>query len=331
LEIDSNTSASKSWPYELSRAPYEVTLYKIQQMLAYRNIQEKGKKIFGKPRWQCNMYMVRFFELRVALAEVMYKDPFLHTIVADLKVKRQSEMNHHNNRPEWVCELYRRGSAVVRAEMDAIVYMQEGAVDLGSREIVVAQGVKTVEEVQTWMSQHRLDNIKSSIVPTESCCSGEVPAWLQFVVDRYDSLPEYTVFLADAGNDWHTNVDWTRRIRHSRPQCRDSLGTPLHDKNFPEPDEEATIQDVMDTFGLAKYDPEKGDGLCCSEQVVSRASLLQYPVSAYATMLALVRREPAPHTRVSGNVRNVWGFAFERVWAQLFNTCPTTSAPKLEV
>ena len=124
LEIDSNTSASKSWPYELSRAPYEVTLYKIQQMLAYRNIQEKGKKIFGKPRWQCNMYMVRFFELRVALAEVMYKDPFLHTIVADLKVKRQSEMNHHNNRPEWVCELYRRGSAVVRAEMDAIVYMQ---------------------------------------------------------------------------------------------------------------------------------------------------------------------------------------------------------------
>jgi len=56
-------------------------------------------------------------------------------------------------------------------------------------------------------------------------------AWLKYIVQSYDELPDHAIFLTDAGPDWHTPYDWEIRIKTSAPLCREALGRKLRDGN----------------------------------------------------------------------------------------------------
>ena len=148
------------------------------------------------------------------------------------------------------------------------------------RAIVIAQNVKSDEEINSWAQFLGAPYI---IVPSQHTThqTGESVAWLRYIVDFYDKLPEHIVFLTDAGPDWHSTADWSIRIRTSAPICRESLGRVLGDTNKPWASDMNAITTIFEVLAKSHYDPDLSDGFCCSESIISRNAIRQYPLERY--------------------------------------------------
>jgi hypothetical protein len=76
----------------------------------------------------------------------------------------------------------------------------------------------------------------------------------------------------------------------------------------------STVNTYLQVLAHSTYDPELSDGICCSEAVISRNSIKQYPLERYETMLEIVY-----NSRFDAEKK--WGYALERSYSQLFNHC----------
>ena len=88
------------------------------------------------------------------------------------------------------------------------------------RTIVVSKNIKTDDEILAWAKGF---GIPVEIVDSEHKlhATAEAVAWLKYIVQNYETMPEHVVFLTDSGPDWHSRPDWTRRIMVAAPACRE--------------------------------------------------------------------------------------------------------------
>ena len=144
--------------------------------------------------------------------------------------------------------------------------------------------------------------------------TGETLAWMNYIVENYNKLPDHVVFLSDSGPDWHSTADWAISIRTSAPKCRQALGIRLIDNNAPTKEDESALSYILETLANAKYDQKLQDGVCCSESIISRESIRQYPIERYRILRDKIfeSRNGSP---------DLWSYGFERCYAQLFNHC----------
>ncbi|KAG0153450.1 hypothetical protein PDIDSM_2102 [Penicillium digitatum] len=159
----------------------------------------------------------------------------------------------------------------------------------------------------------------------------EASAYLSFIVDLYDELPEYSIFLHANTNQWHNDLfgpQTSRALQSLRREavdakgylnlrCASNPGCPFHvnpnnptqahiDKN----DARANFPRICkEIFGEDAYVPEQIGGICCAQFAVSRTHIRQRPKSDYVRMLNWMNEKSVPL------VETLWHMVFgmERV------------------
>ena len=165
----------------------------------------------------------------------------------------------------------------------------------------------------------------------------EAMAYLTFIIDNYDGLPETTAFIHAASQQWHNDVvgdKTTEIIRNLRVdtiqakgyvnlRCHLDPGCPF--AVFPLSPSEIDIKNddtrarfakyYRDLFNVSKEAiPREIGSVCCAQFAVSRNRIRQRPREDYIRM-----REWAIHVHLdSFGV----GWVFEKVWHIVFGEIP---------
>jgi hypothetical protein len=79
-------------------------------------------------------------------------------------------------------------------------------------------------------------------------------------------------------------------------------------------DDMIAVKTIMEELANETYNPALADNVCCSESIISRKAIRQYPHKNYVKLLEIIY--PKRHEGI-----HRWGYAFERLYAQLFNHC----------
>ncbi|KAK9625591.1 hypothetical protein V6000_007092 [Aspergillus fumigatus] len=162
----------------------------------------------------------------------------------------------------------------------------------------------------------------------------EAAAYLSYVVDFYDQLPPYTIFIHSNQDQWHndlfgpkTNVA-LRNLRfeaiaaqgYVNLRCEHEPGCPTNvhpwsptQIDIDKKDIRAYFPQVYQTlFGVGKERvPEHIGNICCAQFAVSRERILQRPKRDYERMLAW-----AAETDLTDSFGVGW--VFEKVWHVVF-------------
>ena len=122
-----------------------------------------------------------------------------------------------NDEKLWQLKFYKRQTRALHLILQSQIAKQKPATP---RTIVVSKNVKTNEEIMVWAGGF---GIPVEIVESEHTVhsTAEVVAWLKYIVENYENLPEHVVFLTDSGPDWHSKPDWSSRIKNAAPACRE--------------------------------------------------------------------------------------------------------------
>ena len=122
-----------------------------------------------------------------------------------------------NDEKLWQLKFYKRQTRALHLILQSQIAKQKPATP---RTIVVSKNVKTNEEIMVWAGGF---GIPVEIVESEHMVhsTAEVVAWLKYIVENYENLPEHVVFLTDSGPDWHSKPDWSSRIKNAAPACRE--------------------------------------------------------------------------------------------------------------
>lgn len=178
-------------------------------------------------------------------------------------------------------------------------------------------------------------NPETELLAANSSRGREASAYLSFVVDLYDELPEYSIFLHANPDQWHNDLfgPKTSSALHSlrreavdamgylNLRCTNDPGCPIHvnpnnptqtdiDKN----DARANFRRIYkDIFGEDADVPEHIGGICCAQFAVSRARIWQRPKSDYIRMLNWVNEKSVPLVDDYGV-----GWVFETLWHIVF-------------
>ncbi|EKV16429.1 hypothetical protein PDIG_20780 [Penicillium digitatum PHI26] len=174
-------------------------------------------------------------------------------------------------------------------------------------------------------------NPEIELLTAHSSRGREASAYLSFIVDLYDELPEYSIFLHANTNQWHNDLfgpQTSRALQSLRREavdakgylnlrCASNPGCPFHvnpnnptqahiDKN----DARANFPRICkEIFGEDAYVPEQIGGICCAQFAVSRTHIRQRPKSDYVRMLNWMNEKSVPL------VETLWHMVFgmERV------------------
>ncbi|KAJ5303812.1 Lipase class 3 [Penicillium atrosanguineum] len=132
----------------------------------------------------------------------------------------------------------------------------------------------------------------------------EAMVYLTYLIDRYDSLPDVTVFLHGARYQWHNdnplydsvvsiqnlNLDFVREAGYVNLRCSWMIGCPAeleparYLRERPDDPNHPTATEFPDQFKILFPDmpvPELVGGGCCSQFALSREQVLQRPKSDY--------------------------------------------------
>ncbi|CDM28463.1 hypothetical protein DTO013E5_1075 [Penicillium roqueforti] len=176
---------------------------------------------------------------------------------------------------------------------------------------------------------------ETELLVAHSSRGREASAYLSFIVDLYDELPEYSIFLHANPEQWHNDLfgPHTSSVLHSlrreavdamgylNLRCTNNPGCPTHvnpnnptqadiDKN----DARANFPTIYkDIFGEDAQVPEHIGGICCAQFAVSRARIWQRPKSDYIRMLNWVNEKSVPLVDDYGV-----GWVFETLWHVVF-------------
>lgn len=166
----------------------------------------------------------------------------------------------------------------------------------------------------------------------------EAAAYLSYVVDFYDRLPAYSIFIHAGKDQWHNDLFGTRTIevlRNLRLAAVDSLGyvnlrcagfpgcpTSVHPFDITEIDIKINhvrvyfVELYIELFQVQREDvPREIGAVCCGQFAVSRERIRQRPKSDYERMLRW-----ADQTDVTHDVGIGW--VFEMLWHVVFGMDP---------
>ncbi|KAJ5084457.1 hypothetical protein NUU61_009036 [Penicillium alfredii] len=183
-------------------------------------------------------------------------------------------------------------------------------------------------------------------LPPHSARGREVSAYLSYVVDYYEQLPAYSIFIHANEDQWHNDLfgPSTKAVLKSlRLEAVDAKGyvnlrcefepgcpTSIHPHN-PTPhdietkDTRAYVSQIyMDLFAVPLQQvPDHLGAICCAQFAVSRDRIRQRPKSDYQRMLNWVDGPSAEIVDSFGV-----GWVFESLWHVVFGmdsiNCPET-------
>lgn len=163
----------------------------------------------------------------------------------------------------------------------------------------------------------------------------EVSAYLSFILDFYDELPAYSIFIHANPDQWHndlfgsqtsTVLENLRReavdaMGYLNLRCTNNPGCPTHVSPHNPTQEDIDKNDVRanfpriykDLFGGHAAVPEAIGGICCAQFAVSRTRIQQRPKSDYVRMLDWVNAKSLPFVDSYGV-----GWVFETLWHVVF-------------
>jgi hypothetical protein len=163
----------------------------------------------------------------------------------------------------------------------------------------------------------------------------EVSAYLSFVLEYYDELPAYSIFIHSNPDQWHNDLFGSKTsavLKNLRREAVDALGyvnlrcehnpgCPVHinphnptqidiDNN----DARANFPTIYkDIFGDTAVVPDHIGGICCAQFAVSRERIRQRPKSDYVRMMNWVNDKSLPYVNDYGV-----GWVFETLWHVVF-------------
>lgn len=152
----------------------------------------------------------------------------------------------------------------------------------------------------------------------------EASAYLKYIVDHYDSLTPYTVFLHDEETAWHHRGKIQDRVLEHQGK-RDKY------KSF----NSATCGDIrngywkeMQAFFKRYLEPYIGSAskygnwtlgeLCCAQFVVSRSLIKQHPKKMYSDAFKWIMNTNLDY--------EITGRLFEWTWRIIFNPSPSSTS-----
>jgi hypothetical protein len=139
----------------------------------------------------------------------------------------------------------------------------------------------------------------------------ETSAYLSYILDNYDALPEISIFVHSKDVQWHNDILGTKsadtikalRFEHISGtgfvnlRCSLDPGCPVGvhpldptDTDIRNGDTRAFFAQIyMDLFGVTREEvPRHIGNVCCAQSAVTRARILQRPKSDYERMLQWV-------------------------------------------
>ena len=164
----------------------------------------------------------------------------------------------------------------------------------------------------------------------------ETAPYLSFIIDNYDSLPEYSVFIHAKDKQWHNDIgsktaDTLKALRFQHInatgfvnlRCSLNPGCPLGVNPLDPTEQDTRNKDTraffaeiyMELFDVPRERvPRHIGNVCCAQFAVTRARILQRPRSDYERMLRWADRTQEGDFGV--------GWVFEKLWDIIFGMDP---------
>ena len=213
-----------------------------------------------------------------------------------------------------------------------------------SRALVVARMRK--EDV-SWIKQELPQMETTVYVVDDPSAKHHVPknkgheamAYLTYIIDTYDKLPDVAIFTHSDRITWHNNdllhsdlVNMIRRLNsnriiregfvnlrcHLQPGCSDNLHLNRIDPN-PNKPEENIIRDVWDELHPSNPMPATLSAPCCGQFAASREAIQRFPQSQYITWRQWIL-DTELSDRVSGRI---WEYTWHFIFSGKADHCPS--------
>lgn len=150
--------------------------------------------------------------------------------------------------------------------------------------------------------------------PEVTKSQGEMFMWLTWIIEHYDNLPNYVALLHDGVKQWHHTSRYNEFIKYAKPQNRLALGLTQIDGNHVAADEEQCVYRILHVVNK-KYSKHRNDGYCCTESILSRQTIEQYPKEAYQEWLDMLK--DIGNQQMRGKCIK-YGYAWERAMSNVF-------------
>ncbi len=160
----------------------------------------------------------------------------------------------------------------------------------------------------------------------------EAMVYLTFIIDRWDDLPQYTIFIHGHEKSWHQHKDLIPLVHNLRLNVLDQVGyVPLRCDWYPScpaeirpiahdtvvwgpgvhrQDAEDGIVEVWDTFFPGVPLPETIAAPCCAQFAVTRARIRSRSKETYITMRDWILKTEL--------IDDISGRVLEKLWAYIF-------------
>ncbi|KAJ5214962.1 hypothetical protein N7468_010641, partial [Penicillium chermesinum] len=180
------------------------------------------------------------------------------------------------------------------------------------------------------------DDPETELLIPQSFRGREVASYLSYVIDYYDSLPPYSIFIHSNQDQWHNDLFGVRtdsvlpalRLQavdakgYLNLRCSLFPGCPTHVHPHAPTQIDIDNHDVRSYFTQVYVDilggsledvPQEIGGVCCAQFALSRARIRQRPKSDYVRMLRWVNETSVPLMDSHGV-----GWVFETLWHVVF-------------
>jgi len=214
-----------------------------------------------------------------------------------------------------------------------------------SRTLVVAR----LKEANVDWIQRELPGLQTAIYVIDDPFAGyrvprnkghEAMAYLTYIIDHYDNLPEVAIFVHSDQITWHNNdlldSDLVRMIRrlnsdrvvrekyvalrcHLQPGCSDNLHLNRTEDNVHKP-EENVIRKIWAELHPFDPVPDTLSAPCCGQFAVSRKAMRAWPVAQYIQWRRWLLTTDLSDT-VSGRI---WEYTWHYVFGGKSDLCPDT-------
>ncbi|QIW99868.1 hypothetical protein AMS68_005386 [Peltaster fructicola] len=166
----------------------------------------------------------------------------------------------------------------------------------------------------------------------------EAGAYLSFVLDYYDDLPDYTIFMHDNREQWHNDVGGRNQdevlpvvrwqgidtMGFTNLRCVHSPGCMVEITPFEIHEDEVELNTTrarflgiyQELFGVPEMNvPKEIGNVCCAQFIVTKKQILKRPKSDYERLMKwLIESESdGSHSK---------GWAFEKIWHIVFSMDP---------
>ncbi|KAF2144503.1 uncharacterized protein K452DRAFT_295938 [Aplosporella prunicola CBS 121167] len=181
------------------------------------------------------------------------------------------------------------------------------------------------------------DPVEPYVLPANK--GNEVMAYLTFIIDFYDLLPDVSIFMHAHSTAWHNNdllemgssqilkrLNLRKVVRegyfnlrcHQYPGCSNRLFPLAKNQSSVDVPQEEVFEDAWKQLFPLEDVPEALAQPCCAQFAVSRERIQMLPWEQYIHF-----RKWVQYTRLPNNVSGrVWEYIYQYIWAGRPEFCP---------